>query len=144
MKRLMTILALLLMAGLLALFSATYYKALETGDPFSEVKKQLFGMAIGAVAMLFTSRIPYWFWGRHNVAIGGLIISAVLLTLVISLFSGCSQEAQTSTEQVIKIGVFEPFTGENASGGNLDRTLFADALQVEEYVESAIAQFFAS
>jgi phosphoesterase RecJ-like protein len=32
---------------------------------------------------------------------------------------------------------------ENASGGNLDRTLFADASQVEEYVESAIAQFFA-
>ena len=82
-KTLPVIMMLLMMMGLVTLYSATYYTAQRSGDAFSEVKKQLFGMAIGAVAMLFTSRIPYWFWGRHNVAIGGLIISAVLLTLVI-------------------------------------------------------------
>ena len=82
-KTLPVIVALLLMMGLVTLFSATYYNAQDSGDALSEVKKQLFGMAIGFVAMLFTSRIPYWFWGRHRVALAGLAISAVLLVLVI-------------------------------------------------------------
>lgn len=82
-KTLPVIMALLMMMGLVTLYSATYYTAQSSGDAFSEVKKQLFGMAIGAVAMFFTSRIPYWFWGRHNVALSGLGISAVLLILVI-------------------------------------------------------------
>ena len=46
-----------------------------------------------------------------------MIAVLTLLTLMIGLFTGCSQETQTSAEQVIKIGVFEPFTGKNASGG---------------------------
>lgn len=82
-KTLPVIMALLMIMGLVTLFSATYYKAQAGGDALSEVKKQLFGMAIGAVAMFFTSRIPYWFWGRHQVALAGLGISAVLLILVI-------------------------------------------------------------
>ena len=82
-KTLPVIMLLLMMMGLVTLYSATYYTAQNGGDAFSEVKKQLFGMAIGAVAMFFTSRIPYWFWGRHNVALTGLGISAVLLILVI-------------------------------------------------------------
>jgi len=82
-KTLPVIVALLLMMGLVTLFSATYYNAQDSGDALSEVKKQLFGMAIGFVAMFFTSRIPYWFWGRHQVALGGLALSAVLLILVI-------------------------------------------------------------
>ncbi|MBR1606365.1 MAG: putative lipid II flippase FtsW [Clostridia bacterium] len=82
-KTLPVIVTLLLMMGLVTLFSATYYNAQDGGDALSEVKKQLFGMAIGFVAMLFTSRIPYWFWGRHRVALAGLALSAVLLILVI-------------------------------------------------------------
>ena len=82
-KTLPVIVALLLMMGLVTLFSATYYNAQDGGDALSEVKKQLFGMAIGFVAMLFTSRIPYWFWGRHRVALAGLALSAGLLILVI-------------------------------------------------------------
>ncbi|MBQ7520942.1 MAG: putative lipid II flippase FtsW [Clostridia bacterium] len=82
-KTLPVIVALLLMMGLVTLFSATYYNAQDGGDALSEVKKQLFGMVIGFVAMLFTSRIPYWFWGRHRVALAGLALSAVLLILVI-------------------------------------------------------------
>lgn len=82
-KTLPVIVGLLLMMGLVTLFSATYYNAQDSGDALSEVKKQLFGMAIGFVAMLFTSRVPFWFWGRHNVAWAGLGVSAVLLILVI-------------------------------------------------------------
>ena len=82
-KTLPVIVGLLLMMGLVTLFSATYYNAQDGGDALSEVKKQLFGMAIGFVAMFFTSRIPFWFWGRHRVAIAGLALSAALLILVL-------------------------------------------------------------
>ena len=82
-KTLLTIMIVLMMLGLLTLFSATYYKALDTGDPFSEVKKQLFGVGVGVAAMLFTSRIPYQFWGKRSVVVGGILLSAMLLLLVI-------------------------------------------------------------
>ncbi|MEG2701211.1 MAG: hypothetical protein RSA65_01255 [Clostridia bacterium] len=59
---LLLIVSLLLMGGLLALFSATYYKAIDHGDALLEVKKQLIGVGLGAVLMLITSRIPYTFW----------------------------------------------------------------------------------
>jgi len=83
-KQLPAVMGLLLLFGLVTLFSATYYKAVQQGsDPFSEVKKQLFGVAVGGVAMFFTSRIPYQFWMERKVAVGGILISAVLLLLVI-------------------------------------------------------------
>ena len=74
-----TVVIMLLLAGLLVLFSATYYTAQATGDPLAEVKKQLIGIALGAAAMLVTSRIPYRFWRDTWVVIGGLVLSAVLL-----------------------------------------------------------------
>ena len=60
-----------------------------------------------------------------------MIAVLMLLTLVIGLFSGCSQETQTSTENVIKIGVFEPHTGKNASGGKQETLgiAYANAVQ---------------
>ena len=55
----------------------------------------------------------------------------MFLMLITGLFAGCSQEAQTNTEQVIKIGVFEPFPGENASGGKQEALgiAYANAVQ---------------
>ena len=81
-KTLLTMMTLLLMLGLLTLFSATYYKAQDTGDPLSEVKKQLFGAAVGAAAMALTANIPYHFWERRRVVMTGVVLSAVLLLLV--------------------------------------------------------------
>ena len=80
---LVAVLIMLLLAGLLILFSATYYTAQDRGDPLGEVKRQLIGIGLGAVAMLVTSRIPYRFWRDTWVVIGALGISAVLLILVI-------------------------------------------------------------
>ena len=79
---LLTIMIMLLMLGLLTLFSATYYKAQDGGDPLSEVKKQLFGVAVGAAAMAFTARVPYAFWGRKRVVTAGVVVSCALLILV--------------------------------------------------------------
>lgn len=80
---LMTILALLLMGGLLALFSATYYKAVDHGDALLEVKRQLVGVGLGAVLMLVTSRIPHTFWRDSRVVVAALAVSFILLILVI-------------------------------------------------------------
>lgn len=80
---LVVILILLLLAGLLVLFSATYYTAQDRGDPLSEVRKQLIGIGLGFAAMLVTSRIPYRFWRDTWVVVGSLAVSAVLLILVI-------------------------------------------------------------
>jgi len=77
------ILLMLLSAGLLVLFSATYYAAQDRGDPLSEVKKQLLGIGLGALAMWVTSRIPYQFWRRTWVVMSFLGLSLLLLILVI-------------------------------------------------------------
>lgn len=81
-KTLLAIMIVLMLTGFLTLFSATYYKAVDSGDPLSEVKKQFFGAAVGAAAMLFTTRIPYRFWARRRVVVGGVLLSLALLTLV--------------------------------------------------------------
>ncbi|MDD6051558.1 MAG: putative lipid II flippase FtsW [Clostridiales bacterium] len=77
----MIILILLLSAGLLVLFSATYYSA--STNRLSEVTKQLIGIALGTVACYVTSRVPYRFWRQTWVVVTGLAVSAVLLILVI-------------------------------------------------------------
>ena len=81
-KTLLAIMIVLMLTGLLTLFSATYYKAVDSGDPLSEVKKQLFGAAVGAAAMCFTTRMPYQVWGKRRVVTIGVALSLALLTLV--------------------------------------------------------------
>ena len=80
---LVTVLILLLATGLLVLFSATYYTSQDKANPLAEVERQLFGIALGTVACVITSRIPYRFWKDTWVVVAGLAISLVLLTLVI-------------------------------------------------------------
>ena len=82
-KTLLTIMLMLMMLGLVTLFSATYYKAQDAGDPLSEVKKQLFGAAVGAAAMTATAHIPYSFWGQRKVVMAGVGLSFLLLLLVV-------------------------------------------------------------
>ena len=82
-RTLLTILALLLMGGLLTLFSATYYKAVDHGDALLEVKRQLIGVGLGAALMAVTCRIPYAFWRDPRVVVAGLAASLILLVLVL-------------------------------------------------------------
>ena len=56
-KTLLTIMLMLMMLGLLTLFSATYYKAQDAGDPLSEVKKQLSGMAVDIAEQMVSREI---------------------------------------------------------------------------------------
>jgi len=49
-KTIVLLMVMLLVMGLITLFSATYYQRTASGDPLSAVKKQLFGVALGAGA----------------------------------------------------------------------------------------------
>jgi len=82
-RTLLTILAMMLMSGLVVLFSATYYNASSRGDAWMDVKRQLIGIGLGGVLMLITSRIPYAFWKDRRVLVAGLAFSYLLLVLVI-------------------------------------------------------------
>lgn len=84
-RTLLLILSLLMMCGLLALFSATYYKAVDQGDALLEVKRQLVGIGLGAVLMLITSRIPHGFWADARVVVAGLAASMILLLSLIHI-----------------------------------------------------------
>lgn len=63
-----------------------------------------------------------------------MIAVLMLLILVTGLFTGCSQNAQAGTERVIKIGIFEPFTGKNASGGKQEALGIAYANSIQPTV----------
>ena len=80
---LLVLTVLLIMGGLVTLFSATYYKAATSGDALLEVKRQLIGVGLGTVLMLTTSRIPYSFWREPRVVVAALGMSFILLILVI-------------------------------------------------------------
>ena len=49
-KTVVVLMVLLLLMGLVTLFSATYYQKAATGDALAAVKKQLIGVALGAAA----------------------------------------------------------------------------------------------
>ncbi len=82
-RTLLLMVTLLLLAGLVALFSATYYQAIDQGDALLEVKRQLLGIGLGIVMMWVTSRIPYTFWRQPKVVAIGLVISVLLLVAVL-------------------------------------------------------------
>ena len=82
-KTVVVLMVLLLIMGLITLFSATYYQKAATGDALAAVKKQLIGVALGAAACVVLSRVPYRFFRRPKVTLLLLAISALLLILVI-------------------------------------------------------------
>ncbi len=82
-KTVVVLMALLLIMGLITLFSATYYQKSATGDALAAVKKQLIGVALGAAACVVLSRAPYRFFRRPKVTLLLLAISTLLLILVI-------------------------------------------------------------
>ena len=82
-KTVVLLMAVLIVLGLITLFSATYYQRTASGDPLSAVKKQLLGIALGAAACVFLSNVPYRVFRQGRVMLMLLGISALLLVLVI-------------------------------------------------------------
>lgn len=80
-KTVVTLMVLLLLMGLVTLFSATYYQKAATGDALAAVKKQLIGVALGAAACVTLSRVPYRVFRRPKVTLLLLAASALMLIL---------------------------------------------------------------
>lgn len=82
-KTVVLLMVLLLAMGLTTLFSATYYQRTAGGDPLSAVKKQLLGVALGAVCCTILSNVPYRVYRSPRVTLVLLGVSVLLLILVI-------------------------------------------------------------
>ena len=74
--------ALLMLTGLGTLYAASYYNAQDAGGAMSEVVSQLFGVGVGAAALLLALRIDYRLLARPALCGGLLAVSFVLLGLV--------------------------------------------------------------
>lgn len=73
---------MLLMMGLIVLYSASYYNAQDRGSALSEVYSQLVGIAVGAVGMLLLLKIDYRILAKPWICGSLLALSLVLLILV--------------------------------------------------------------
>jgi len=74
--------ALLLVTGLATLYAASYYNAQDHGGAFSEVLSQLFGVGVGAVAMVVILRMDYRILAKPWLCGGLLAVSLIMLALV--------------------------------------------------------------
>jgi len=81
--RVLVLLILLLMAGMVALFSASYYNFQDSGDAYAKVRQQAYGIALGTAALMVCARLDYRFFKKPFVIMGMLAASAVLLVLVV-------------------------------------------------------------
>lgn len=100
--KLVAALILLLLFGLVVLFSATYYSAQEGGDALSAVKKQMLGIAMGAAACYVCSRIPFGVYRDARLLWGLLALSTLLLVLV--LIPGIGQSINGSRRWIRLFG----------------------------------------
>ena len=74
--------ALLLMLGLVVLYSASYYNAQDSGSGLSEVYSQLLGIGVGAAGMIVALRIDYRVLRKPWLCGSLLAVSLVMLVLV--------------------------------------------------------------
>ncbi|MDR3052183.1 MAG: putative lipid II flippase FtsW [Oscillospiraceae bacterium] len=82
-RAVVALMAMLLLAGLVVLFSATYYAAQDRGDALSAVKKQLAGIALGAIACFACAQVPHRVYRDPRLIIALLVCSVGLLALVL-------------------------------------------------------------
>lgn len=79
---LLFIVLFLLGFGMVMLYSTSSYQAAQDyGDSAYWLKKQIFAVILGLVAMIIVANIPYHFWERF--AVLGYIVSVVLILLII-------------------------------------------------------------
>lgn len=85
----MMLVLVLLGVGLIMMFSASYPTALaEIGDSFYYIKRQLAFAAIGVVAMLVASRIPFQVLHRFALLLYGFALILLVLVLLTGRING--------------------------------------------------------
>lgn len=79
---LLFIVLFLLGFGMVMLYSTSSYQAVQDfGDSTYWLKKQIFAVTLGLVAMIVVANIPYHFWERF--AVLGYVVSVALILLII-------------------------------------------------------------
>ena len=73
---------LLLAAGLVILYAASYYNAQDSGSSLSEVYSQLMGIAVGFAGMVLILQIDYRILARTGICLTLLGVSFLLLAMV--------------------------------------------------------------
>ncbi|HHY55397.1 MAG TPA: cell division protein FtsW [Chloroflexi bacterium] len=80
---LLSVVTILLMLGVVMVFSASYPRGLEGyGDPFYFAVRQVIWLAIGIAGLIVTARIPYIFWERWSIPIMGVALLSLLAVIV--------------------------------------------------------------
>lgn len=73
---------LLIVTGLIVLYAASYYNALESGNALKDVISQLFGILVGGGVMLFAWKLDYRRLNDPRIISSLLLVSLLLLVLV--------------------------------------------------------------
>ena len=98
---------LLLIVGLIALFSASYPAALyKFGDPTKFIRQQALFGAVGIAAMLFVSMVDYHLYARIQKVLFAVGIALLILVLIPGV--GKTHNNATRWIQLPVIGEFQP------------------------------------
>ncbi len=79
---LLCMLFMLLIAGTVVLFAASFYNSQDKGNPLDVVIKQMLGVGVGCVALFVAANIDYRIYKRPAFVFGLLTTSILLLVLV--------------------------------------------------------------
>ncbi|HAJ34155.1 MAG TPA: stage V sporulation protein E [Chloroflexi bacterium] len=81
---LLSVVTILLMLGVVMVFSASYPRGLEGyDDPYYFAFRQVIWLAVGIVGLIIAARIPYTFWERWSIPIMGIALLSLLAVIII-------------------------------------------------------------
>jgi cell division protein FtsW len=81
---LLSVVTILLMLGLVMIFSASYPRGIEGyNDPYFFIGRQLIWLVLGIAGLVIAARIPYPQWDRWSVPIMGVALLALLAVIII-------------------------------------------------------------
>lgn len=79
---LLSVVTILLMLGLVVVFSASYPRGIEGfNNPYYFIGRQLMWLALGVAALIVAARIPYTWWERWSIPIMGITLVALLVLI---------------------------------------------------------------
>lgn len=81
-KTLMLCLGVLLLIGLVALYSASYPLGMDRAGGFVYLQRQLFYLGVGLAALMVTANLPYRWWDRLCYPLMGLALFFLVLVFV--------------------------------------------------------------
>ncbi|GIV73187.1 putative peptidoglycan glycosyltransferase FtsW [Caldilinea sp.] len=79
---LLSVVTILLMLGLVMVFSASYVRGIEGfNNPYYFIGRQLMWLALGVVGLVVAARVPYTVWERWSIPIMGATLLALLVLI---------------------------------------------------------------